>query len=253
MALTATATKETRDKVITSLGMSDVEIVSVSPEKSNITYIVRGFESLSVTFGPIARALKVNQTSFAKTIIFCQRVEDCSSLYLFFKDILGDQFTFPNDAPDLPQFRLVDMYTSCVEKEIKESISASIASAQSPLRVIIATVAFGMGVDVPDIRNIIHFGPPEDKETYVQEVGRAGRDCKHAHALLLTRKKVRQHVDKKMQNYYKNSEYCRRDLLFKDFDEYTGSFTETLCACCDVCSKNCGCGECQAKIPSYLK
>lgn len=151
MVLTATATRSTREKVMTFFAMNDAEnIVSVSPEKENITYLVQKFESILVSFiiGPLAEHIRLNQASIGKTIIFCQRVEDCASLYLFFKSYLEDRFTVPNDAPDLPQFRFVDMYTSCVEREIKEQMCTSIASSHSSLRIVIATIAFQMGVDV---------------------------------------------------------------------------------------------------------
>ena len=56
----------------------------------------------------------------------------------------------------------------------------------------IATSAFGLGVDIPDIRRIIHWGLPSTKEEYVQETGRAGRDGEDAHAILYEGKRGRQ-------------------------------------------------------------
>ena len=54
------------------------------------------------------------------------------------------------------------------------------------LRVVIATIAFGMGLDCPNVRRIIHWGPSNDVEAYIQETGRAGRDGESAEALLYT-------------------------------------------------------------------
>lgn len=55
----------------------------------------------------------------------------------------------------------------------------------SPLRIVIATIAFGLGIDTSDIRYVVHWGPPQDIEQYVQATGRAGRDGRTSHAILL--------------------------------------------------------------------
>ena len=81
------------------------------------------------------------------------------------------------------------MFHSCTEPCIKDCKIKNFSTVFS-LRVVIATIAFGMGVDIHDIRNTIHFGACEDVEMYmyVQAVGRAGRDGNTSTALLLTRK-----------------------------------------------------------------
>ena len=86
------------------------------------------------------------------------------------------EITEPVGYPDLPQFRLVDMFSSGAHPSVKEIITSSFTKPASVLRVLIATVAFGLGVNPPDVRYILHCGPPHDIETYVQEVGRGGRD-----------------------------------------------------------------------------
>ncbi len=58
-------------------------------------------------------------------------------------------------------------------------------TSSSTLRVIVATSAFGMGVDCPDVRQVIHWGVPDDTQMYIQESGRAGRDRRSALTLLL--------------------------------------------------------------------
>lgn len=140
------------------------------------------------------------------------------------------------------------MFTGCTEQCIKDAIIENISSQERPLRVVIATVAFGMGVDVPDIRNVIHFGSPHDSETYVQAVGRAGRDGESSHAVLLNRRgKARQHVDAAMDKYCSSTTTCRCDMLYSNFDDYTRSVREP-CMCCSVCAKNCECGRCSDNL-----
>ena len=79
----------------------------------------------------------------------------------------------------------------------------------SPLRIVIATIAFSMGVDTPNIRYVVHWGPPEDIEQYVQATGRAGRDGKASHAVMLFNKGLKKHVDEPMAKYCENNNMCR--------------------------------------------
>ena len=75
-----------------------------------------------------------------------------------------------------------------------------------------------MGVDCPNVRQVIHLGPPEEKEAYIQETGRAGRDGLQSFAILLLVKGMRQYVDKDMKKYIMNCDLCRRNSLFSDFE-----------------------------------
>ena len=89
----------------------------------------------------------------------------------------------------------------------------------SPLRIVIASIAFGMGVATPDIRYVIHWGPPEDIEQYVQATGRAGRDGTISHAVMLYSKGLKRFVDDRMIKYVlvkapvrvQYGKYCMRE------------------------------------------
>lgn len=106
-------------------------------------------------------------------------------MYLYLKALLiGRKFTVSPDAPDLPEFRLVEMFTSITDDDQKSNIF-QLFKDNSNLLVVVATVAFGMGVDCPDIRQIIHIGPPDDITSYIQETGKAGRDGQICMATLL--------------------------------------------------------------------
>ena len=161
----------------------------------------------------------------------------------FFQTQLGSNFCYPCDAPNLSKFRLVDLFTSCTELGVKNQILESFTSSNATLRVVIATIAFGLGVHCPDIRQIIHLGPPEDVEAYLQATGRAGRDGKSSIAVLL-KKKPRHLVDKAMQEYLDNDINCRRETLFRDFESYSSPLLISKCMCCDICSKICTCAKC---------
>ena len=239
MALTATATTKLRKEITDIIGLNNEVVVSVSPDKPNIVYMVKEFVSIKQTFSSLVAVVADKALEVPKTIIYCRRMEDCANLYIFFKESLKEKFVFPIGAPDLPRFRLVDMYTSCIDPNIKDIIMTRFTKLESP-RILIATIAFGMGIDCPNVREVIHFGAPCDMESYVQETGRAGRDGLPALALLLTKPTKYVKIEKSMAEYIANTETCRRKQLFKNFDNFEA---HSLRACCDICTDITSCTE----------
>ena len=112
------------------------------------------------------------------------------------------------------------MYSSVLPVRKKEEILLTFSSSGSKHQLVIATSAFGLGVDIPDLRRIIHWGLPSTKEEYVQETGRAGHDGEDAHAILYEGKSGRQ-ASQDMKSYMLNKTHCRRKLLFGVFLSYS--------------------------------
>ena len=169
---------------------------------------------------------------------------------MLFKKALAANFTEAPGSPDLPLFWLVDMYMSCTEESVKEEIVKSFTK-ETTLRIVITTVAFGMGVHCVGVREVIHLGLPDDLESYVQETARGGRDGQPALALLLLKPGSKRNSARSMVDYSENTTKCRRDVLLHDFDSYVHK-DMGKCLCCDVCVKSCTCGTCDRNYGLFV-
>ena len=96
---------------------------------------------------------------------------------------------------------------------VKESILSVLSKPGLVLPLLIATIAFGMGVNPHDIHYILHCGPARDIETCVQEIGRAGRDGGVTYATIYYSNSLKRFVDTNMISYCQQTEQCRRDVL----------------------------------------
>ena len=152
-----------------------------------------------------------------RIIIYCRTYDEVASNYQFFKRKLKESFTDPPNAPDLVRFRMVSMFTHCTHQSVKASVMERFIKPSS-LCIVIATVAFGMGIHRPDVRMAIHWGVPEDIELYIQQSGRVGRDGLPCYALLVygSRDLNKKYTSERMIKYCENSENkCRRKLCLK--------------------------------------
>ena len=250
MALTATVTSSDRIAVTQMIGLQNPYTLTQTPSKPNIVYHIGSFKTVPDTFKKFADRLRFERVAFPKTIIYCTSFSMCADIYLFLKYCLGPAFLNPQDAPDIPEFRLCDMFTSITENNHKSQILILFKS-ESNLRVVIATMAFGMGIDCQNVRQIIHVGTPDDVCSYIQETGRAGRDGAISMATLL-KSKIYHQVDDDIKQYVTNSNKCRRDILFGYMDNYTHTDFDKMCLCCDVCARSCVCGMCKEMLKPFV-
>ncbi len=162
MALTATATVATRKAILRRLRMKRSIVVAVTPNKGNLTYEVKDKPSIEDFAADLCHTICRERTRTGKLIVFCRHCKDCAELYRLLRSGLGRAFTDHIGAPDYHRFRMVEMYCKPTEDKLKERIVRSFCDPVSKLRVVIGTVAFGMGLDCPNVRSIFLWGPPTD-------------------------------------------------------------------------------------------
>lgn len=188
MALTATASSEIQCQVIKVLNMSDCATIRCVPNKLNIKYCVAEKPAtIMEMLQPIVDAIVEKGPCADRYIIFCRTYDDTIAIFQELALELGSRgilYVSADDSIPKSRRRVCDKFDACTSEVTKESILQSFTEPCGILRVVIATVAFAMGLDAPNVRNVIHWGPPNEIEMYLQETGRAGRDNGNSTALL---------------------------------------------------------------------
>ena len=112
--------------------------------------------------------LRREQVNSTRTVLYCQTIKQCSIIYATISGLLGrENMTNSNGSP------LIEMLHSCTPEANKKYILESFQQEHGTVRLLIATIAFGMGVNSKWVKRIIHYGPSKNVEAYVQETGRA--------------------------------------------------------------------------------
>ena len=226
IALTATATPKVQSDILKNLGIQDAVIFKSSFNRPNLYYEIRNKvepEKDIVRF--------IRQNPGKSGIIYClsrKKVEEMAA------------FLSINGIRALPYHAGLDAKVRAEnqDKFLMEEID-----------VIVATIAFGMGIDKPDVRFVIHYDIPKSLEGYYQETGRAGRDGEEGLCITYYSYKDIRKLEKFMQGKpvaeqeisrqllnevvaYAESGQCRRKLLLNYFGE---EYTQENCGCCDNC------------------
>jgi len=227
IALTATATRRVQSDIVKSLQLRVPRIYRASFDRPNLHYAVypkKGSYSMLLDF----LAEHKNQSG----IIYCLSRNDVESLATSLRDEGYKALPYHAGLPS-------DRRAENQDRFIKDDVD-----------IIVATIAFGMGIDKPDVRYVIHFNLPSSLEKYYQETGRAGRDGLPSKCLLFwgygDKTKLSFFIDKKQDEREKDIAYaqlrniidfaestiCRRKLVLGYFGE---EYEKDNCGNCDNC------------------
>ncbi len=227
IALTATATSKVKQDIQKNLGMTDAVEFKSSFNRANLYYEVRS--KTNAVDKDIIKFIKQNGEKSG--IIYClsrKKVEELAEILQ------------ANGIKARPYHAGMDAATRNANQD---------AFLKEDIEVIVATIAFGMGIDKPDVRFVIHYDVPKSLEGYYQETGRAGRDGGEGQCVMFYSNKDVQKLDKFMQGKplseqeigkqllletvaYAESSVCRRKILLHYFDE---EYTDDNCGNCDNC------------------
>lgn len=172
IACTATATPKDRKRILKSLGIPDATVFTFPVRRENLRIQVKKIEgNKREMYRSVERALKKwkkhgNRKERGSVIIYCPTVKGVKRIHKYLK----------------ARGWHTKQYTGKTPREKRRETQEAFLSGETPI--VIATNAFGLGINKPDVRLIIHAGLPLTMNGYVQEIGRAGRDGKKANCIL---------------------------------------------------------------------
>lgn len=217
LSLTATATTETFHVISKQLSLVKPVLVGLPPHRPNIVIEVHLKVGMEIFVAYLCDESVAKRGRFPKTVIYVRTFADCSNVYILLKHKLGKFFTDPPGYPNHADYLLIDMFTAVQTREKKDEVLRLFTQKGGKLRMILATTAFGMGVDCPDIRRLIHWGTPSTIEEYVQEIGRSERDSDASKAILYQGVGGRNAQHLTLRTILKILQIVDADCYFKNF------------------------------------
>ncbi|XP_063426214.1 bifunctional 3'-5' exonuclease/ATP-dependent helicase WRN-like [Mytilus trossulus] len=240
LALSATCTNKIKKQVMKILNFKTdtTMFLNVSPNKSNIKLVVKKIEnSVDTAMFWLIDSLERLGKDFPKTLIYANSINEVSKLYTY-------------TTTEVPRCKsLVEMFHSETSDKNKKKIIEAMCQISSDIRIVFATTALGMGIDVVACHSIILYGSPRSILDLVQEIGRVGRDNSNSVAILMHNSYHLRSVNKEVKTVF-TTNTCRRQVLMSNFlqDTELEELAKKECnkhTCCDNCAKNCSCGDCE--------
>lgn len=180
LGLTATATKTTTESIIKHLDIHDglAGVISDVPLPKNLILTVSKDENKDQALIALLRSERFRKCD--SVIVYCNRREECARIARLLRISLQDPRN--PEKPNMKISKIAETYHAGMTPHRRKIVQKEFMNGK--IKIVVATIAFGMGINKPDIRAIIHYNMPGTFEGYVQEVGRAGRDNITAHCHL---------------------------------------------------------------------
>jgi len=189
LALTATATPQVIDDILQQLGIKNAEIIQTGTRRENLQFeVVRTVNSAA----KLARLKQVLSEERGSGIIYCATVRHANEIYEWLTDA-GENVVHYHG-----------------KMRIKDRNHSQAMFMDGKVHAVVATKAFGLGINKPDVRFVLHYDLPDSVESYYQEAGRAGRDGESARCILLF-----QLEDKRVQSYFLGGKYPKAEDAFR--------------------------------------
>ncbi|XP_062573615.1 uncharacterized protein LOC134235496 [Saccostrea cucullata] len=207
-------------------------------------------ESFETSLKPVISELCLQFQNFDRTIVY-SKLKYCA---MGFELVRREAMKL--SLEDVSQvMNAVSQYHAPSTTKMKEKTVHKMCDPSSQLKLLFATEAYSMGTDAPNIRRIIHFGPPSSLETYLQEIGRGGRDGAQCIATLFYNASDIGSNVKNMKEEVKQFcalKTCRRKFLT---DHFGFSYEQNMTphTCCDVCELKCQCDNCIVAIADKIE
>ncbi|CAB4010341.1 Werner syndrome ATP-dependent helicase-like [Paramuricea clavata] len=242
LALTATATPKVKKETMEGLSLKpDTHLISVTPNRPNIyLYKAKVNDSLECFDWSIDN-IKLKKNTTPKTIVYCKSQKECGKIFRHFKSNLKEDLYFPEGAEKVSKNMVIGMFHANTLTKNKNRVSDSLFDPDGTCRVVFASTALGMGVNIKDIFQVIHYGPPRQADDFLQEIGRAGRNGQAAPYILFYKGNHLKNCDLNIKEYTKTSEKCLREIILKEFDETSTLLKSGTHDCCIICHKICLC------------
>ena len=264
LALTATAPKKNCDSLTKALNLEKPCIVKADLDRPNIFLhkekrkaASSGVDSYDSILYPIAKDLKTELADYPLTLIYLP-LKWCGYAFKLFLDILGDASYFPVNAEKIPENCLFGQFHAPQTEQMKQQMLKQLTckSRNSTIRVVFATIAIGIGVNIPSIRQVIHIGAPRTLESYYQEIGRGGRDGKSTKAFLYYNGQDiaanKPGMTGEMRNFCLDESECLRKRLMTYLGSCETKSRTDVHSCCSNCLRKCQCAACSESMSTAL-
>lgn len=239
LALTGTADEHTTKTITKDLVLKNFTSVFVSPNRKNLRISVQKIkrDHMLNELDWVVDSMKENGRDTPKTIIFCPTMYAIASVVNYLMRKLGKEAFVPQSSKKW-EHCLVGIFHSMTHQEYKKRIVESLKSSGLK-RVVVATTALSMGVNFPDIRFVVMWGPSRNLLDFHQEAGRGGRDGFPSDVVVYYYGQQLAHCEDDIRSFLKATD-CYRIASYKTFDKDIVSL-EPAHDCCNLCAAKCNC------------